>query len=145
MSEDPDFKYIIRIANSDVSGEQRLGYALTSIRGIGSRISNAIIQKLNLDSEKLADKLTDKNIYQYPSLYLTGHGNIRLTENEEMSLRSILMNNGFLHADDNYGLDASFRRELKRVFPNKELVPLPKDHPIFYSYYRFPNGFFDWT
>ena len=48
MSEDPDFKYIIRIANSDVSGEQRLGYALTSIRGIGSRISNAIIQKLKL-------------------------------------------------------------------------------------------------
>ena len=62
MSEDPDFKYIIRIANSDVSGEQRLGYALTSIRGIGSRISNAIIQKLKLDSEKLAGELTDKDI-----------------------------------------------------------------------------------
>ena len=62
MSEDPNFNSIIRIANSDVSGEQRLGYALTSIRGIGSRISNAIIQKLNLDSEKLAGKLTDKNI-----------------------------------------------------------------------------------
>ena len=62
MSEDPDFKYIIRIANSDVSGEQRLGYALTSIRGIGSRISNAIIQKLKLDREKLAGELTDKDI-----------------------------------------------------------------------------------
>ena len=62
MSEDPDFKYIIRIANSDVSGEQRLGYALTSIRGIGSRISNAIIQNLKLDSEELAGKLTDKNV-----------------------------------------------------------------------------------
>ena len=85
-------------------------------------------------------KLTDKEISQYPYLYITGHGNIRLTEDEVISLRSILMNNGFLHADDNYGLDASFRRELKRVFPNKELVPLPNDHPIFYSYYRFPNG-----
>ena len=62
MAEDPDFKYIIRIANSDVSGEQKLGYALTSIRGIGSRISNAIIQKLKLDSEKLAGELTDKNV-----------------------------------------------------------------------------------
>ena len=62
MFEDPDFKYIIRISNSDVSGEQRLGYALTSIRGIGSRISNAIIQKLKLDSEKLAGELTDKDI-----------------------------------------------------------------------------------
>ncbi len=85
-------------------------------------------------------KLTDKEINQYPYLYITGHGNIRLTENEVISLRSILMNNGFLHADDNYGLDASFRRELKRVFPNKELVPLPNDHPIFHSYYSFPNG-----
>ena len=62
MSEEPDFKYIIRIANSDVSGEQRLGYALTSIRGIGPRISNAIIKKLSLDSEKLAGELSDKNV-----------------------------------------------------------------------------------
>jgi len=62
LSEDPDFKYIIRIANSDVSGEERLGFALTSIRGIGPRISNAIIQKLKLDPRKLAGKLTDENI-----------------------------------------------------------------------------------
>ena len=62
MSEDPDFKYIIRIANSDVSGEERLAYALTSIRGIGLRISNAIINKLKLDSELLAGKLSDKDV-----------------------------------------------------------------------------------
>ena len=62
MSEDPDFKYIIRIANSDVSGEERLANALTSIRGIGSRISNAIINKLKLDARMLAGKLNDKNI-----------------------------------------------------------------------------------
>ena len=62
MSDDPDFKYIIRIANSDVSGEERLAYALTSIRGIGLRISNAIINKLNLDSERLAGKLSDKEV-----------------------------------------------------------------------------------
>ena len=62
MSEDPDFKYIIRIANSDVSGEERLGFALTSIRGVGPRISNAIIQKLKLNPEKLAGNLTDNNV-----------------------------------------------------------------------------------
>ena len=62
MSEDPNFKYIIRIANSDVSGEERLGFALTSIRGIGPRISNAIIQKLKLKPSELAGKLTDKNV-----------------------------------------------------------------------------------
>ena len=62
MSDDSDFKYIIRIANSDVSGEERLAYALTSIRGIGPRISNAIVQKLKLDPNKLAGKLDDKNV-----------------------------------------------------------------------------------
>ncbi len=62
MSEDPDFKYIIRIANSDVSGEERLGFALTSIRGVGPRISNAIIQKLKLNPNELAGKLTDQNV-----------------------------------------------------------------------------------
>ena len=62
MSDDSDFKYIIRIANSDVSGEERLANALTSIRGIGPRISNAIVQKLKLDPNKLAGKIDDKNV-----------------------------------------------------------------------------------
>ncbi len=62
MADDSDFKYIIRIANSDVSGEERIGNALTSIRGVGPRISNAIIQKLGLDPSKMAGKLDDKNI-----------------------------------------------------------------------------------
>ena len=62
MPADSNFKYIIRIANSDVSGEERLANALTSIRGIGPRISNAIVQKLKLDPNKLAGKLDDKNV-----------------------------------------------------------------------------------
>jgi len=62
VADNSDFKYIIRIANSDVSGEERIGNALTSIRGIGPRISNAIIQKLGLDPNKMAGKLDDKNI-----------------------------------------------------------------------------------
>jgi small subunit ribosomal protein S13 len=62
VSDDSDFKYIIRIANSDVSGEERLANALTSIRGIGPRISNAIVQKLKLNPNKLAGKLDDKNV-----------------------------------------------------------------------------------
>ena len=62
MPDDSNFKYIIRIANSDVSGEERLANALTSIRGVGPRISNAIVQKLKLDPNKLAGKLDDKNV-----------------------------------------------------------------------------------
>ena len=95
---------------------------------------------ISVKNENIHVNLIDENAHQYPYFYLTGHGNIRFTDNEIISLRSILMNNGFLHADDNYGMDASFRREMKRVFPNKELVPLPNDHPIFHSYYSFPNG-----
>lgn len=85
-------------------------------------------------------KLTDDNISQHPYLYMTGHGNIRLSDDEVISLRSALMNGSFLHADDNYGMDESFRRELKKVFPNKDLVPLPNNHAIFKSYYKFENG-----
>ena len=76
-------------------------------------------------SEEVRIKLTDSNAKQYPYLYLTGHGNIRFTENEVIELRSILNNGGFLHADDNYGMDKSFRREIKKVYPNKDFIELP--------------------
>ena len=85
-------------------------------------------------------KLTDNNANHYPYYYLTGHGNIKFTNNEIISLREILSNGGFLHADDNYGMDKSFRREIKKIFPNKELVELPHNHPIFKSYYKLSNG-----
>ena len=95
---------------------------------------------ISVNPEEARIKLTDENANQYPYLYLTGHGNIKFTDDEIISLRTILMNNGFLHADDNYGMDASFRREIKRIFPNKELVPLPYDHRLFHTYFSFPQG-----
>ena len=85
-------------------------------------------------------KLTDNNAHHFPYLYMTGHGNINLSDDEVIALRTILLNGGFLHADDNYGMDASFRREMKHVFPNKEFVRLPKKHPIFNSYFILPDG-----
>ena len=85
-------------------------------------------------------RLTDNHANHYPYYYLTGHGNIKFSNNEIISLREILSNGGFLHADDNYGMDKSFRREIKKIFPNKELVELPHDHPIFKSYFKFNNG-----
>ena len=85
-------------------------------------------------------KLTIENLNQNPYLYLNGHGNIKFNDDEIIALRSALMNGSFLHADDNYGMDKSFRREMKKVFPNKEFVNLPNNHPVFDSYYDFPNG-----
>lgn len=85
-------------------------------------------------------RLTDPTLRDYPYIHLTGHGNIRLSGEEVGALREYLLGGGFLHADDNYGLDASFRREMERVFPEKELVELPADHPVYHVFYDFPKG-----
>ena len=85
-------------------------------------------------------ELTDPELWNHPYVYITGHGNIRLTNEEVQILRQYLTSGGFLHADDNYGLDESFRRELRRVFPDKELIELPVDHPVYHSFYEFPDG-----
>lgn len=93
-----------------------------------------------VDDKEARVSLEDDEIFNYPYLYLTGHGNIRFSEQELIRLRTHLLGGGFLHADDNYGMDKSFRREMKRVFPNKDWVELPFDHPIYHTYYDFPGG-----
>ncbi len=85
-------------------------------------------------------KIMDKELADYPYLYLTGHGNLRFSDEEAIRLREFLLSGAFLHVDDNYGLDPSFRREIQKVFPEKSLVELPHDHPIFSAYFNFPNG-----
>jgi len=85
-------------------------------------------------------KITDASLYNHPFLYMTGHGNVNFSPEEVHKLRDYLTSGGFLHADDNYGMDASFRREMKKVFPKKEWVDLPHDHPIFSSYFKIENG-----
>jgi len=79
-------------------------------------------------------------IFSYPYLYLNGHGKILLTDNQLTTLRKHLLNGGFLHADDNYGLDASFRVMIKKLFPDKELKLVPFNHPIYNIKYKFPQG-----
>ncbi len=90
--------------------------------------------------EEFHIRLTDLDLYNYPYLYLTGHGNIRFSEEEAIILREALLRGVFLHADDNYGMDESFRREMKKVFPNKDFVELPYNHPVFHSYFDFNQG-----
>lgn len=85
-------------------------------------------------------KLTAKELRGHPYLYMTGHGNIRFTDEEIIQLREYLMGGGFLHTDDNYGLNTSFRREMKRVFPDRDFIELPHDHAVFHSYFDMPNG-----
>ena len=79
-------------------------------------------------------------IYNYPLLHMTGHGNIIFNFEEAENLRKYLLAGGFLHVDDNYGMDEFFRREIKKVFPEKDLVIINSGHPIFNQSFSFPNG-----
>ncbi|PIF06424.1 MAG: hypothetical protein CSA36_01685 [Draconibacterium sp.] len=79
-------------------------------------------------------------IFNFPFVHITGHGNIILSENDAVNLRAYLEGGGFLHVDDNYGLDEYFRREIKKVFPGKELVELPPSYPIFNQKFFFKEG-----
>ena len=95
---------------------------------------------IKADHNEYRIKLTTKELRGHPYLYMTGHGNIRFTNEEIIQLREYLMGGGFLHTDDNYGLNTSFRREMKRVFPDRDFVELPHDHAVFHSFFDMPNG-----
>jgi len=79
-------------------------------------------------------------LFSYSYLYMNGHGNVFFNEEETRRMRHYLENGGFLHADDNYGMDHSFRREMKKIFPDKDWVELPFDHPIYHQVFSFPDG-----
>ncbi|MEM7658685.1 MAG: DUF4159 domain-containing protein [Bacteroidota bacterium] len=79
-------------------------------------------------------------IFQYPYVYMTGHGNVVFTDAEARNLREYLISGGFLHIDDNYGLDKYIRREMKKVFPELEFVELPFNHEIYTTHFDFPKG-----
>ncbi len=87
-----------------------------------------------------AVRLDDPALWDIAFLHATGHGNIRFADAELPVLRRWLVQGGFLHVDDNYGLDAAFRREVARLFPDRPLVEVPLDHPIYGLVHRFPEG-----
>lgn len=82
----------------------------------------------------------DPALRDYPYLYMTGHGNVTFTAAERAALREYLLAGGFLHADDNYGLDESFRVEMAEIFPDAELTEIPADHAVFHTFYDFADG-----
>ncbi|MEX0968570.1 MAG: DUF4159 domain-containing protein [Bacteroidia bacterium] len=82
----------------------------------------------------------NRDIFNYPFIHMTGHGNVVFSDAEAENLRNYLTGGGFLHIDDNYGMDVFIRTELKKVFPNHELIELPSNHPVFHQKYTFQNG-----
>ena len=85
-------------------------------------------------------EISSDKFFTYPFIFLTGHGNIVFSDYEAKRLRTYLENGGFIYADDDYGMDKSFRREIKKVFPEKDLVELPYNFGLYNCHYSFPNG-----
>lgn len=132
-------------------GPGRLAIARLQYEGGGDWYANpsslpnllaAIAQRTALPVERTEAKvrLTDSALFDYPFVHVTGHGEIKLSEAEVVQLRAYITRGGFLHVDDNYGLDETFRREIKRVFPDRPFVEVPYAHPIYHLVYNFPKG-----
>lgn len=110
----------------------------TALRNLITFCNKNINTKITAKPQDVEVGSTD--LFQYPFVHMTGHGNIFFSEADAENLRNYLISGGFLHIDDNYGFQPYITRELKKVFPNKELVELPANHPIFNNAFKFPNG-----
>ncbi|MBR1849838.1 MAG: DUF4159 domain-containing protein [Bacteroidales bacterium] len=97
-------------------------------------------QNMNLDPQPATVDVGSIEIFNYPFLHMTGHGNVVFTPQEAQNLRTYLIGGGFLHIDDNYGLRQFIVPEMKKVFPELDFVELPYNHPIYHQKYDFPNG-----
>ncbi|HEX8385039.1 MAG TPA: DUF4159 domain-containing protein [Rubricoccaceae bacterium] len=95
---------------------------------------------LDLDAEPHTVDLESDRLFAYPFLYLNGHGSVAFTAEEAARLRRYLDGGGFLYVNDDYGLDATIRAELRKVYPDQELAVLPNSHPVYHAHYSFPAG-----
>jgi hypothetical protein len=95
---------------------------------------------LKVNPQQATISLDDENLFDYPFIFMTGHGNIDFSDYEVKKLREYLIKGGFLYVDDDYGMDKYFKREIKKVFPGLELEELPFSHPIYHCFYDFPHG-----
>jgi hypothetical protein len=125
--------------------------AILKYNGGGDWYANptALPNLIRYCNESIGTKINEKpqtvevgnaTIFQYPFLHMTGHGNVVFSQEEADNLRTYLLSGGFLHIDDNYGMEPYLRKELNKVFPDKELEELGIDHPIFSQKYKFTEG-----
>ena len=97
-------------------------------------------QAMNLETDIPTVEVGSPELFNYPFVHMTGHGNVVFNEQELDNLRAYLGGGGFLHADDNYGMDPYIRPQLEKIFPGSKLVELPFSHPIFHQKFDFPGG-----
>ena len=141
----------VRLFSADPSSGKRLTIARVIYEGGGDWYSNpsslpnllaAISENTGIpvNDQEVQISLKSTELFNFPYLYINGHGNIKFDDEEVARLRRYLQEGGFLHADDNYGMDESFQREMKKVFPDADFVELPFDFPIYHTVFNFPNG-----
>lgn len=95
---------------------------------------------MNINPQQAVVEAGSPDIFNYPFVHMTGHGNVVFSPAEAENLRKYLIGGGFLHVDDNYGMDPFIRPQLKKIFPELDLVELPPSHPVYHQKYEFPNG-----
>lgn len=94
----------------------------------------------SINPEQAVVEVGSPDIYNYPFIHMTGHGNVIFSDQEATNLRNYLISGGFLHVDDNYGLDKFIRPQMKKVFPELDFVELPFSHPIYHQKFDFAKG-----
>lgn len=136
---------------SAVPNEKPLKIALLKYNGGGDWYANPTslpnlikfcnkILGLSLDEEPVTVEVGSQQLFNFPFIHMTGHGNVVFNQQETENLRTYLMSGGFLHVDDNYGMDKFIRPQLEKLFSGSKLVELPFSHPVFHQKYDFPNG-----
>lgn len=110
----------------------------TALPNLSLYCNETLGTKLNPDYATV--EVGSAELFNYPFLHLTGHGNVVFSEPEAYNLRMYLLSGGFLHIDDNYGLDPFIRIAMKTVFPELDFIEIPYDHPIFHQQYDFDSG-----
>jgi len=144
--------FLLTILLSQATEAQQLKLAVLKYGGGGDWYANLATSlpnlvsfcnqnmKMQLDPEQAIVEVGSPDLFNYPFVHMTGHGNVVFSDAEAQNLRKYLLSGGFLHVDDNYGMDQFVRRELKKVFPTEELAELPPSHPIFHQQYKFDKG-----
>ena len=137
--------------SSIILNEKTYQFAVLKYQGGGDWYSNPSSLKnlaifcneklnMNINPNYATVGVGSLEIFNYPFIFMTGHGNVYFNNFESENLRNYLMSGGFLHIDDNYGMDQYIRKEMKKVFPELDFVELPRSHKIYNMKYKFENG-----
>lgn len=137
FQKSPSFSYQIALLKYNGGGDWYANLE-TSLPNL-IRFCNTEL-KTNINPEQAIVDAGSTEIFNYPFVHMTGHGNIIFSSAEAENMRNYLIAGGFLHISDNYGMDKFIRPQLKKIFPELDLIELPFNHPIFHQKFDFPNG-----